>query len=428
MADIRLQKILKSLKKIQHKEYELYVLSGIIHRLNNPEIKYMFQQYARRDGEKHALIDLYLPQFRIAIEVDEAQHNSDYGKTADEQRLKEIAMHANTDMRVFALDARESGKQDSDIAKEQESATIRINPLAIINFEDFANQHLSELCASGSAMTHKMFVLRVICHDEAGPKGFEELNSSIDFVVSIIKRALDKSIRDGLFRPFDNKEPVKHYQDKGGFSIDDDTELESVTDICTCFGVPSVSTGGREFAGKYFIWWPKEGFEGNVWSNELSDDGKTILECPNTEDDEKRKQHFEGCKTWGVKHQGTAIRIVFYRRMDAMKSEYYSFKGVFELQDKPGPHGECVWKRIEGGDKFKLPKPYDSAKLKEYVETLESVYPNRRRKINGIKNRIEAAEAKTHMLKDLYHIWKDICEIDKDNVLKISYRFSENYS
>ena len=81
MADIRLQKILKSLKKIQHKEYELYVLTGIVHRLSNPEIKYMFQQYARREGAKRALIDLYLPQFRIAIEVDEAQHNNGYGST-----------------------------------------------------------------------------------------------------------------------------------------------------------------------------------------------------------------------------------------------------------------------------------------------------------------------------------------------------------
>jgi hypothetical protein len=424
MADIRLQKILKSLKKIQHKEYELYVLTGIVHKLSNPEIKYMFQQYARREGAKRALIDLYLPQFRIAIEVDEAQHNSDYGRKADEERLKEIAQQADADMKVFALDALESGKLASNIANN-----ICINPLAI-EFEEFAKQHLGNLCEGGSAKEHKMFVFRVICYDEAGPKSFEELNSSIDFVVRIIKYAYEKSKKSGVFKPFDNKEPVKHYQDTRVFSIDDDTELESVSDICACFGVPRVSTGGREFAGKYFIWWPKEGFEGNAWINELIDDGKTILECPNTEDDEKRKQHFEGCKTWGVKHQGTEhpIRIVFYRRMDAMKSEYYSFKGVFELQDKPGPDGECVWKRIEGGDKFKLPKPYDSAKLKEYVETLESVYPKRRRKINGIKNRIEAAEAKTQMLKDLYHIWKDICEIDKDNDLKISYRFSENYS
>ena len=412
MADIRLQKILKSLKKIQHKEYELYVLTGIVHRLNNPEIKYMFQQYARRDGEKHALIDLYLPQFRIAIEVDEAQHNSDYGKTADELRLKEIAMHANTDMRVFALDARESGKQDSDIAKEQESATIRINPLAIINFEDFANQHLSELCASGSAMTHKMFVLRVICHDEAGPKGFEELNSSIDFVVSIIKCALDKSISDGLFRPFDNKEPVKHYQDKREFSIDDDTELESVTDICACFGVPSVSKGAREFAGKYWLWWPKEGFEGNDWINELSDDGKTIIEYPNSKTNNlSPAEHFAKCSK-------NNVRIVFYRRIDNMKSNYYSFKGVFKLEPEPDDEGRCVWKMIDGGEKFRLPKPYDKDKLKNYIDTLEKEYTTiKSQKIDKLRVRVDNANDQD--TKDLYHIWKDIYKLDKNKKLDL---------
>ena len=473
------------------------MLTGIVHRLSNPEIKYMFQQYARREGAKHALIDLYLPQFRIAIEVDEAQHNSDYGMMADEERLKEIAQQADTDMKVFALDAMEPNRQDSYTVTLSGTNKICINPLAI-EFEEFAKQHLGNLCEGGSAKEHKMFVLRVICYDEAGPKSFEELNSSIDFVVRIIKYAYEKSKKSGVFKPFDNKEPVKHYQETCEFSIDDDTELESVTDICACFGAPRVSTGSREFADKYLIWWPKEGFEGNDWINELSEDGTTILESPKSDITDPiavkkaRDEHFEGCKSWGVKHQESEypIRIVFYRRLDAMKSNYYSFKGVFQLTHDRSQGGKCVWKRIEGGDKFKLPKPYDSTMLKKYVETLESVRLKKRRKSSAaatlndlIKEEIEAAEcrmrddlnevakqlncqpstsynstelkefaaklkaesqkrkpanakdireqidkAETQMLNKLYHSWKNICKIDKDNKLGISYSFAENYS
>ena len=78
----------RSLSKIKHKRYELYVLSRIVHLLNDPGIKYNFQQYAHRDGDKFALIDLYLPQFKIAIEVDEAYHKTQL--TADEIRQREI--------------------------------------------------------------------------------------------------------------------------------------------------------------------------------------------------------------------------------------------------------------------------------------------------------------------------------------------------
>ena len=72
----RLEYISRSLSKIQHKKFELYVISRIIHKLDDPEIKYVFQQYAARDNNtgKYALIDLYLPQLGIAIEVDEAHH------------------------------------------------------------------------------------------------------------------------------------------------------------------------------------------------------------------------------------------------------------------------------------------------------------------------------------------------------------------
>ena len=79
------------LSKISHKKFELYVISRIIHKLDDPEIQYVFQQYATRDAQsgKYALIDLYLPQFDFAIEVDEPHHLK--RMTEDEMRMKDIA-------------------------------------------------------------------------------------------------------------------------------------------------------------------------------------------------------------------------------------------------------------------------------------------------------------------------------------------------
>lgn len=77
------------MSKIKHKKYELYVLSRIVHGLNDPGIKFKFQQYAKRNGNgKYALIDLFLPQFNIAIEVDEAYHLAQL--TEDEVRQNDI--------------------------------------------------------------------------------------------------------------------------------------------------------------------------------------------------------------------------------------------------------------------------------------------------------------------------------------------------
>ena len=61
------------LKKIRNKKYEFYVISRIFHRLNNREIEIATQQLVNtRKGR--FLLDLYFPQIRLAIEVDEAHH------------------------------------------------------------------------------------------------------------------------------------------------------------------------------------------------------------------------------------------------------------------------------------------------------------------------------------------------------------------
>lgn len=70
----KLHFITSQLSKAQKKKYESYVISRIWHQLNNLDIKFVTQQYVRRGEDRHALTDMYFPQFDLHIEVDEPYH------------------------------------------------------------------------------------------------------------------------------------------------------------------------------------------------------------------------------------------------------------------------------------------------------------------------------------------------------------------
>jgi len=65
--------IIRQLGRTKNKRYESYVVTRIVHLLNDFSIKFVTQQYVSRP-EGRALTDLFFPQFGIHIEVDEGQH------------------------------------------------------------------------------------------------------------------------------------------------------------------------------------------------------------------------------------------------------------------------------------------------------------------------------------------------------------------
>jgi very-short-patch-repair endonuclease len=86
---IHSEKIPNLIKKISHKGYETWVITGILHKLGDADIQFHMQQYADRiNDNKYALIDLYFPQFKLAVEVDEPYHLNQL--TADQIRQSEI--------------------------------------------------------------------------------------------------------------------------------------------------------------------------------------------------------------------------------------------------------------------------------------------------------------------------------------------------
>ena len=80
------------LTKLRNKKYEFYVVSRIIHLLNDTEIQFTTQQVVRKNDGRRYLIDLYFPQFQIAVEIDESHHLSN--EEADRVREREIVTSA----------------------------------------------------------------------------------------------------------------------------------------------------------------------------------------------------------------------------------------------------------------------------------------------------------------------------------------------
>lgn len=295
------------LSKISHKKFELYVISRIIHKLDDPEIEYVFQQYATRDDQsgEYALIDLYLPQFDFAIEVDEPCHLK--RMTEDQMRMKEIP-------------------------------------------EYYSISHIE----------------RVDCSQTIAA-----VNAKIDDIVNKINIIKARLIADGKYKPWDGLSGYDHYMNTGLLIINDHTKLSSPTEICRCFGLDNAGRQGSRTwtdprdSRKYKLWWPKENYEdsdGHVsgrWYNKMEEDeeGTWIIEADMTSV-QASEEHVKAARRERSRYPR---RIVFFAKKNWTGDRVYDFWGVYELVDNVGKiniEGEkydaCIWKRVD--DRFELPK------------------------------------------------------------------------
>jgi very-short-patch-repair endonuclease len=67
--------IVKQLARTKSKKYEQYVVTRIVHLLNEPEVKIVTQQYVSRPIGR-AQTDLFFPQLKLHIEVLEGHHKN----------------------------------------------------------------------------------------------------------------------------------------------------------------------------------------------------------------------------------------------------------------------------------------------------------------------------------------------------------------
>jgi hypothetical protein len=274
---------IKTLSRTHRKDYENYVINSIWHRLANPQIEVVSQQYVANkqgtDNRKHFFIDLYFPALNIGIECDEAYHKSQQ----EQDRHRELTIY--------------------DILNE-----IRPDSYEAIRI------------------------------DTTLP--FKQLDASIHHAVEKIKRRINEIDPP----PWAFKSSQDYYSSKENITIFDKKGFSSINQACNILfnAGRSEITGGRSRA--YFsiprfkgteleghkLWFPKLSVQikendgsikyisatGTGWKNELINQGSRIRES-----NEKNHSYTPDGKP----------RIVFLKYRDPLGFNEYKFMGIFEF-------------------------------------------------------------------------------------------------
>ena len=273
------------------KKYENFIINAIYTKVGNPDLIPVTQQYVRdpNDSNKYYLLDLYFPQIKFSVEVDESQHLSKGRQTIDKDRSEAIKK---------ALDCDE----------------VRIS---IFDVETGKKRSYAEIC------------------------------NDIDLVVQKIKQKIDEK---GGIKWVTNEEKKRSLglvkNGPGSFNIEQDVTYRSITEIYNICGgcrgtgkdAKSLQKGFYRLNSNYYLWVPTltvndDSASATKYSNYLSDDGTVITEINNNP------------KGWEMEsYPGGSDRIVFMRMKDIYGRPCIRFIGVFRY--KQGESKQCTHERV----------------------------------------------------------------------------------
>lgn len=205
--------IIRQLAKTNKKNYENYVVTRIWHLLNNLDIKFVAQQHVTRPSGR-ALTDMYFPQIKLHIEVDEGQHFDSKNNQVSQDTVREAD---------------------------------------IIN-----------------ATGHNVERIKV------SGVNIEAINKRIDSVVKVIKENFD-AIKPTPWNINAEYNP-QTYIDRGTISVDDGVAFRTIADACNCFGhsYKGFQRGVTKHAKEdRMLWFPKL-YANKDWENSISWDENEI--------------------------------------------------------------------------------------------------------------------------------------------------------
>ena len=215
--------ILRNLSKIKHKRWELFVITRIIHLLNDPEIEFVCQQYIRAKNGKRYLTDLCFPSLKLYYEIDEEQHSSEPHEATDQIRQREI------------LDATDFTEKRIQVYDKQKS-----------RYRD---------------------LIQII--------------KEVDQIVAFIKNLKEELVSKDKFVPWNYEERFNPdtYIKQGFIDVKDNVMFLNHRDAMRCFGYKGGHYQRAVWTipgSKKELWFPKL-YENNEWDNSLSDDFKKIF-------------------------------------------------------------------------------------------------------------------------------------------------------
>lgn len=223
--------IYRSLKKISHKGWEAFVISRILHGLDDDEIEFVTQQVVVRD-DAWSFTDLYFPQFALHLEIDEGYHEKKEQIEKDKLRQQDIV---------------------------QKTGGHEVRRIKIAEKANGSDQ------------------------DKALDRDLDEIRRDVDVFVSHVKKLKKKAIKENRFNPWDLETrylsaPIIK---RGYLDIDDNVVFQHQIEALRCFGFRG--RGYQRGAWRIpdgtndVVWFPRL-YEHGMWINQLVDNGKVILE------------------------------------------------------------------------------------------------------------------------------------------------------
>lgn len=282
LIDYQLDYMERLFYKIRYKKTESYVIHRIWDRLNDARIRFEIQQEVKFSNGKIALVDLYLPQLGIFVEVNEPYHESQ--KEAD----------------------------------------------------DFRNRGIID------ATKCTQYIIRCGNPDTGEWLSLQKIHEQIDQCVESIK---EKIAQTPDLKPWSTSEwlTVEYHKQKGVFHVGDC--LRTIDDICAVFGTTPkrrgfLRSGTAPVPGKddLELWFPIVN-NGKGWVNDRCNDDNVIVECH--EDEEKRTSHVKSVLAENKKRivfirDEDALGMVLYRFLGVYELDVEETK----------KRNQCVWRRI----------------------------------------------------------------------------------
>lgn len=285
--------IVRSLSRGTNKKYETYIINAIWNKLNDSNFEFSTQQYVKDNDGNTRYIDMYFPQVKVAVEIDECYHNNQCQLEKDNKRTEAI----------------KTAILDSVIADKVSEITFK----------------------------------RIQIFNQLGEnKNTDELNSDIEELITLIKsKASELEITPKW--DYDEDKRTNAIISRGYLMRGD--YFSTMKNIMYIFG--KKVKGWRKSAyyikeKEMMIWSPTLSLDGSnrdEWINTINDDLSIICESGTGV---KGKEKKESDALWDTEHK--TKRIVFLKYKDALGKRYRKFLGVYMCGGYDTTKKAEIWK------------------------------------------------------------------------------------
>lgn len=280
------QYLLRNFSKINHKKWELYVVTRVLHLLADDDVEYVCQQYINPPkSSKYYLADLCFPSLKLYLEINEGQHASSEHAMNDKIRQREI------------LDATDWEQISINVYTKDSSGKLNDRSLGEVD---------------------------------------DEINNFLDYI-KVKKKRIETERGEKLTWNYEDKfAPHIHIQ-KGYLDVTDNVVFLYHKDALRLFGYK-----GSHYQRAYWrikehnqaVWFPKL-YDNKPWKNSISKNYEEIIQ-----------EKIVNGNLEDVPLPGKENRIVFGHYKNILGQTVYKFYGEYKVDwDKTVPNSH-VFKRV----------------------------------------------------------------------------------